>query len=433
MEGLLDFVKSPEGQGLLSGVFGGMAAARRGQPLNTLGAAGSAGLLGYAGAQERQQQDAQNAQMQQMRGLQIQQATQQMQTARDERANKQQFLGLLGQQLSGVTPQQAMGAPGLLGPTVERAALIGQPTPVNWQSMMASGMAAGFAPEQIKALAEAQNWGRQKVARVEETTDAQGRPVKRQFSEYGDQVGGDMGVWKDGQIVNFGNFQYVRDPVTNRLTLLGKNGMTPGEAASNGLSRERLAFEKSQAGKPQYHGGDWVTPPTGMQPGQVVPASPQSAEKDAKEALALIEQARGIIPKATGSYLGVGADHVARALGLSFAGDDAAAQLKAIEGMLVSKMPKMSGPQSDKDVLLYHQMAGEIGDATIPHARRLAALDEIEKIQQRYAGQQRAAAQQQLPKSRIVLLDGGGSAMAKLGMDGKYYVERGGKRYRVEE
>ena len=72
--------------------------------------------------------------------------------------------------------------------------------------------------------------------------------------------------------------------------------------------------------------------------------------------------------------------------GASTDGDAAAAQLKALEGALVSKMPKMSGPQSDKDVLLYKQMAGEIGDPTIPQSRKLAALQVIEDIQRRHTG-----------------------------------------------
>lgn len=53
-----DFIKTPEGQGLLSAAFGGMAGARPGQPWNTAGRAGMAGLLGYQGAQENQQQSA---------------------------------------------------------------------------------------------------------------------------------------------------------------------------------------------------------------------------------------------------------------------------------------------------------------------------------------------------------------------------------------
>lgn len=45
--GLLDFVQTPEGQGLLSAVAGGLAGARRGTPLNNLGQAGISGLIGY--------------------------------------------------------------------------------------------------------------------------------------------------------------------------------------------------------------------------------------------------------------------------------------------------------------------------------------------------------------------------------------------------
>jgi hypothetical protein len=81
MAGLLDFVKTPEGQGLLSAAFGGLAGARRGAPVNSLGRAGLAGLAGYSNAQDRiQQQDEAAVQKQyrdvQMQGLQAQMAKQ---------------------------------------------------------------------------------------------------------------------------------------------------------------------------------------------------------------------------------------------------------------------------------------------------------------------------------------------------------------------
>ena len=63
--GILDFIKTPEGQGLLSAAFAGMAGARRGQPWNTAGAAGLGGVLGYSRALENQQQG-------QVRDLQMQ-------------------------------------------------------------------------------------------------------------------------------------------------------------------------------------------------------------------------------------------------------------------------------------------------------------------------------------------------------------------------
>lgn len=114
-------------------------------------------------------------------------------------------------------------------------------------------------------------------------------------------------------------------------------------------------------------------------------ANPPQKIEDAKDVLALLDMAEPIIDESTGSYLGVGADLAARAFGQSTTGAEAAAQLKALEGSLVSKMPKMSGPQSDKDVLLYKQMAGQVGDPTIPAAQKRKAMATIRAINERYA------------------------------------------------
>lgn len=76
MAGLLDdfssFAKTPEGQGLLSAAFGGLAGARRGQPINSLGRAGLAGLAGYSGAQDRALQQEESAVQKQFRDMQMQ-------------------------------------------------------------------------------------------------------------------------------------------------------------------------------------------------------------------------------------------------------------------------------------------------------------------------------------------------------------------------
>jgi hypothetical protein len=106
---------------------------------------------------------------------------------------------------------------------------------------------------------------------------------------------------------------------------------------------------------------------------------------EAKESISLINQAETLLDKATASLTGTGVDVLAGAFGVSTEGAKAAAQLKAIQGALVAKMPKMSGPQSDKDVLLYREMAGQIGDSTLPVGTRKAALETIREIQERYA------------------------------------------------
>ena len=47
--------------------------------------------------------------------------------------------------------------------------------------------------------------------------------------------------------------------------------------------------------------------------------------------------------------------------------------------------PRMEGPQSDKDVALYRQMAGQIGDSSVPAAQKKAALQVIRQLHARYS------------------------------------------------
>lgn len=119
--------------------------------------------------------------------------------------------------------------------------------------------------------------------------------------------------------------------------------------------------------------------------------SPEQQQKlvDANSVVDLTGQARNIMQagNATGSMTGALRDKMASAIGISTDSSKASAQLAAIGGALVSKQPKMSGPQSDKDVLLYQQMAGRIGDSSVPLGDRLAALDVVERINKKYVQQ----------------------------------------------
>lgn len=141
-------------------------------------------------------------------------------------------------------------------------------------------------------------------------------------------------------------------------------GMSP----SDQLAREKFEWEKAQ-GKPQDKA-------------QV------ERIQTATDALDLIQQAKGIFDagKATESLAGKARDIGLGMFGASTEGAQAAAQLKALGGALVAKMPKMTGPQSDKDVLLYREMAGQIADETVPIETRRAALSTVEQIQRKYAG-----------------------------------------------
>ena len=95
--GLLDFLQTPAGTGLLSAVAGGMAGARRGTPWNNAGRAGLAGLTGYAQAQDdilrKQEQDYQK----QFRQMQMDKMQSDLATAQAAKEWKTGLPGMLEQ------------------------------------------------------------------------------------------------------------------------------------------------------------------------------------------------------------------------------------------------------------------------------------------------------------------------------------------------
>ncbi len=114
-------------------------------------------------------------------------------------------------------------------------------------------------------------------------------------------------------------------------------------------------------------------------------SQPQKA-KDANDAIQLLNQAAPLVDKSTSSGIGNLYDQALGFVGKSTEGADTAAALKVLGGNLVSKMPKMSGPQSDKDVELYKEMAGKIGDPTVPKSQKKQAMNTINELQSKYAG-----------------------------------------------
>lgn len=106
--------------------------------------------------------------------------------------------------------------------------------------------------------------------------------------------------------------------------------------------------------------------------------------RNAEQALSLLDMAEPLLATATGSGLGAMRDTAGAMFGVAGEGAEAAAQLKAIGGLIISKMPRMEGPQSDRDTQMYREMAGQIGDPTIPNETRLAALQTLRELQQKY-------------------------------------------------
>jgi hypothetical protein len=171
---------------------------------------------------------------------------------------------------------------------------------------------------------------------------------------------------------------------------LNRGVQVRGQDLTDSRARELRADATANGGKPPP-GYRWK-PDGSMEaipggPADVkASAAPAAKVADAMDVLALLDQAGPLIDKSTNSYAGKMYDEGKRVFGGSTGGAEAAAQLRALEGALIAKMPKMSGPQSDKDVLLYKQMAGQIGDDTIPAPRKKAAMQTIREINNRHAG-----------------------------------------------
>lgn len=108
---------------------------------------------------------------------------------------------------------------------------------------------------------------------------------------------------------------------------------------------------------------------------------------NAPQVLMLTQQAKGILPYATsGGASALGAKGKGF-FGYSDQATQADAQLDAISAGLLNNVPRMEGPQSDADRLSYEKAAGDVGNRSKPIGDRAAALEIIERLQQKYAGQ----------------------------------------------
>lgn len=265
---------------------------------------------------------------------------------------------------------QEMVALGVITPELYQRAVAGLPDDVAaLRQQLQQGLAAQLTPEQVFTVFSA------KPTAVDDGQNISYRDLNPNSPTFGQNVGGPS-VKKQ---------QSPDSVASNETTRRGQNMV-------DSRMREKNANDKAAVSKVEWKqdvDGNWVALPkevSGNDP--VVPITttvPGKRTSQANNSLGIIAEAEKIIDKATGSYLGTAIDEGARAFGASTPGADAAAQLKALEGALMMAQPRMEGPQSDKDVALYKQMAGRIGDSTVPPSQKKVALDVIKTLHNRYA------------------------------------------------
>lgn len=180
---------------------------------------------------------------------------------------------------------------------------------------------------------------------------------------------------------------YPSIPSPSQFFLTGVGGMPP-----TGPIQRQQGPQVSATSPSPYQ----VTAPapSGMTPKQESELRFDAAKQDEKRArgsssvVDLLNRAESILrdPETTGSYVGRAVDYVSRITGKATTGDENTARLQGIGGALLVNMPRMEGPQSDRDVMNYRQAAGLVDDATVPTSVRLAALETIREINQKYSG-----------------------------------------------
>lgn len=105
------------------------------------------------------------------------------------------------------------------------------------------------------------------------------------------------------------------------------------------------------------------------------------------EVINLADEAETYLDKATGSGIGAIGAAGKKFIGRSDESTQANAALEVIGGKLVSNVPRMEGPQSDKDIQMYRDMAGRVADPSVPANDKRAALAAIKALAEKYAAQ----------------------------------------------
>jgi hypothetical protein len=167
------------------------------------------------------------------------------------------------------------------------------------------------------------------------------------------------------KVVMIGNVPHLVDPVTGEKRPLSS---IENEAAGAGAVKQAEGY-----------GGAF-----GKAAGELA-GSIQKKGSDAKVAQATLDGADALIDIATGSTVGNVRDKFAAAFGYATEPSQALAELKVLQANLMLSQPRMEGPQSDRDVQLYREAAGQLGEPNVPADIKKAALRQIINLQNKYS------------------------------------------------
>ena len=313
-----------------------------------------------------------------------------------------QTLSLPGNEM-GDDPTQATIAAQKADPAAAAALLQGNPMTAPYAQSLVAQMLKG--PESRFGKVDAKDYSPESIIKFNASGNyADLVPIrKKEFVDTGGaQVAVDPYAAQVGASLQKGNSPDAL--LRNNTDLFKWSNINPYQAqqlgidkAGLGLRAQQVGFEAARLRDEGVLGGNG-----GMAPKDQRALAKETAVDQAKMNVKrefnmgglnnAIDEAEKILKtgKPTESYIGAGIDAAGTVIGVGSKSGAMADQLKSISGTLVATMPRMEGPQSDKDVQLYREMAGSVGDNTMPISRRLAALKTVRELYGKYEKQQGA-------------------------------------------
>lgn len=152
-------------------------------------------------------------------------------------------------------------------------------------------------------------------------------------------------------------------------------------------------------------------------------AAAEEAAKGPEILSAAVNRAQQLLPVATGSGAGALRDKATDFVGMETDAAKAATELETIAAQLIRFAPRFKGQDSNRDVIIYNNAVGAVGDRTKPAPYRMQALSTAQMLINKY--QEKPAA----PATS----GGGSSDVATLRAQAADAIARGADRAKVAE
>jgi len=108
---------------------------------------------------------------------------------------------------------------------------------------------------------------------------------------------------------------------------------------------------------------------------------------DPKKVNQILDEIEKVIPQTSGGAVGGALNWLKGQANISDPTTQANTKISAAGASLMMNMPRMEGPQSDKDVALYREQIGKLNDPRTPRGDKKAAVAIIRALNKQYASQ----------------------------------------------